>query len=174
MSVDQAIHVLALELNSIGARSACDLLEANVQVGGREFSLLVSLTLEGHLVRSFHSWLHHYCDTSFLLLNCSSVKAEHVLLIVDLLAGSVVHLLKSHIDSDRDILGRLRLGLIQTSVGRAKVTAFDLEVGSGDLSKISAQVKERVRLEEKLVEDGVAVLLVLIATSEDAIRSADT
>ena len=108
-----------------------------------------------------------------LLLDGASIESEHLLLIGDILASAVVHLFKSHIDSDRDVLCRLWLGLVQASVCSAKVTALDLKVGSRDFGEIGAEVVEGVRLQEELVKDGIAVLLVLIAASEDAVRASD-
>ena len=149
------------------------MLEADVEVGGRELSLLVTLTLKAHLLGHFHARLHVDSDRGFLSLDSATIETKDLLLVVDLLARSVVHLLKGDINGDIDILSRLRCGLIETSVGRTKVTAFDLKVGACDLSQVRAQVKEGVRLEEELVEDLVTVFLVLVATTIDAIWASD-
>ena len=144
MSEDQAISIFALKLRSIGASGTILLLEADIKVGGWEFGLLITLTVESHLVRSFHSWFDHDSYASVLLLDRASIKSETILLVGEFLACTVVHLLECHIDSDGNIFSRLGLGLIQTSVCCTKVTAFNLKVGSGDLGQVSAKVEEWV------------------------------
>ena len=50
MSEDQAISIFALKLRSIGASGTIFLLEADIKVGGWEFGLLITLTVESHLM----------------------------------------------------------------------------------------------------------------------------
>ena len=77
-----------------------------------------------------HAWLHVDADRVLLLLDRASIKAEDLSLVGDLLARAIVDLFKSHIDSDFDVLGRRRSWLIETTVGRAEVTAFNLKIGA--------------------------------------------
>ena len=107
-----------------------------------------------------------------LLFNSAAIQTEYLLLVRDFLACAIVHLFECHIYSHVDVFRRLGLGLVQASVGSAKVTAFDLEICPSDLGQVSAQVKERVRFQEELVEDFIAVLLVLITASVDIIGTA--
>ena len=142
--VDEAVSVFPFEVGTVGASWAGNLLEANLEVSGWELCLLVALTSESHRMREDHAWLDHDSHGGFLLLNRAAIKTQNLLRVGDFLASTVVHLFESHVDRHADILGRLRLGLVQASVGSAKVTALDLEVSSRDFSKIGAQVVEWV------------------------------
>jgi len=64
--------------------------------------------------------------------------------------------------------------LLQTAVSRAEVTSLDLEVGASHFGQVSAQIEEWVRLQEELVKDFIAVLLILVAATEDTIGSLDS
>ena len=50
MTVDQTVSILSLEVCTERAWLTWRLLKADVKVGGRQLGLLVSLTLECHLV----------------------------------------------------------------------------------------------------------------------------
>lgn len=108
--------------------------------------MLVAFTGEGHFLLSFHAWLDVDCYLSLLSLKCTAIQAEHLLFIRDGLARSVIHLLQCDISSNVDVLSRLRLGFLKTAIGRAKVTAFNLEVRARHLSQVSAEIVEGVRL----------------------------
>ena len=88
------------------------MLESDVKVRGGHLSLLVARSIDSHLVRGFHTGLDEDGNACLLLLDSAAVKAKHLLLVRDLLLRAVVHLFKSHIDSDGDVLGRRGLGLI--------------------------------------------------------------
>ena len=144
VAVNQTVSILAIEVCPERARFARRLFEADVEVSGWQLGLLVAFTLECHLVRAVHAWFDHDRYTSLLLLNRSAIKSQNLLLVGDLFACTIVHFLQSHRHSDIDVLGRLRLRLIKASVGSAKVTAFDLEIGPSDLRKVRAQIIEGV------------------------------
>ena len=138
MAVNQTVSILALEVCPERAWLARRLLEADVEVSSRQLGLLVAFALESHLVRAVHAGFDHNRHTSLLLLNRPPIKAQNLLLVSDLFACAVVHFLERHLHSDTDVLGRLRLRLIQASVGSAKVTAFDFKIGPCHLCKVSA------------------------------------
>ena len=173
MSVHQAVSILTFELAGVGAGFACHLFEREVEVSGWQLWLLVALSSHGHLLSDLHARFDENSHAGLLFLNSTAIKSEHLLFVADCLARTVVHFFKSNIDADADVCSGLRRRLAQSTVGSAEVTALNLEVRSKDLSQICAKVKEGVRLKEELVENLIAVLLILISTTMDAIRATD-
>ena len=134
---------------------------------------MVTLSSHGHLLSSLHAWLDENSHAGLFFLNSSSIKSEHLFFVADHLARTVVHFFKSYIHTNADIFCSLRRWLAQSTVGSAKVTALNLKIGSENLRQIRAKVEEGVRFEEELVENLIAVLLILISAAMDAIRAAD-
>ena len=144
MCVHQAVSILTFKLAGIGAGFACHLFEREVEVGRRQFWLLITLTSHSHLLSDLHSRLDENSHAGLLFLNSTTIKSEHLLFVADCLARTVVHFFKSYIHADADVCSRLRRRLAQSAVGSAKVTALNLEIGSKDLSQICAKVVEGV------------------------------
>lgn len=173
MSVDKVTAVFALIVRSIGACGALDLTERNIEVGGGSLSLLVALAYKFHFLGRFHAWLNVHGNLSLLGLKSTAIQAENLLLVADSLARAVVQLLKRHVYSHINVTGGLRCGLFKSTIGRTEVTALDFKVGASHLCQVRAQVEEGVRLQEELVKDFVAVLLVLVAATEHTIGAFD-
>ena len=147
--------------------------EREVEVSWWKLRLLVTLSSHGHLLSDLHTRLDENSHTCLFFLNSTAIKSKHLLFVADCLARTVVHFFKSNINADADVCSGLGRRLTQSTVGSAKVTALNLEVGSENLSQICAKVEEGVRFKEELVENFVAVLLILISTTMDAIRATD-
>ena len=120
-----------------------------------------------------HAGLDENSHTGLLFLNGAAIKSEHLFFVADCLAGTVVHFFESYIHALADVFGGFRRRLAQSAVGSAKVTALNLEVGSENLRQICAKIEEGVRFEEELVENLIAVLLILISAAMDAIGAGD-
>ena len=174
MSVEEITSILALEASSVGAFSTLDLAEGDVEVSGGSFGLLVTFPGKRHPLGDLHARLHVDRYIGLLSFDGPTVKSEGLLLVGDSFFGAVIHLFKRHVNGNIDVLGRLRHGFAEATVSRAEVTALDLLISPRNFREVRAQIVERVRLEEELVEDRVAVLLVLITTTVDAIRALDT
>ena len=145
-----------------------------MEIGGWKFRLLVALSSHGHLLSDLHARLDENSHAGLLFLNCTAIESEHLLFVADCLARTVVHFFESNIDADADVCSGLRRRLAQSTVSGAEVTALNLEVRSKDLSQICAKVEEGVRFKEELVENLIAVLLILISTTMNAIRATDS
>ena len=173
VSVDEIVSSFALESRSVRVLLTVHLLEGDIQIGSRTFGLLVTLAFQGHCVRALHTRFHINSCLGLLRFNSATVESQHLLLVVDCLAGAVVKLFQSDIHDNIDVLRGLRGGLVQSTVCSAKVTPLNLEVSSRNLGQVRAQVEEWVRLEEELVEDLIAVLLVLIPSTVDSVWTHD-
>jgi len=79
--------------------------------------------------------------------------------------SSTVEVLERALKSDSDVWHGVRHNFIQSSQGRAEVTAFNLSsLGVNDFT-------EGVLFQEELLEDIIAILFVQVASTSDSIRS---
>ena len=161
MGIDEVVLIHAFE----GGVGIGLFTEFDVEVGGGSAGLFVALSGDGELGADFHTGADEDLLNTAFLSNSTPVKPDNLPLIVNIFPSSTVEVLQRAHQSNVDIGHRLGQDFIEAAEGSAEIGAFDLSsFGVDDLG-------EGVLLEEEFLENLIAVLLVDIATSADAIGS---
>ena len=120
------------------------------------------------LCSHFHACTNENIFSACFLRNCSSVKADYLALVAHLFTGTAVEVFQSAGQCHMAVGHWFREDLVEAAESSTEVTAFNL--GALSVNNLT----EWVLLEEELFKYLVAVLLVNVASTTDAIRADDT
>ena len=125
--------------------------------------VFVSFALKAQLCAFQHSWSNENINLCLFLFDSVSIKSDDLVRVTHSLLCATIEFFQCHFDFNRDILHLRHWRLIESTESSAEHTSFKFE------ASIITNVIERVHLQEENVEDLVAVILVLVSSSENYI-----
>lgn len=161
MSVNQIVVTLSLE-QFIGQR-----IKLHYQISRLLARLLVTLSLEDQLLRVKHTRADEHINAGIFLLYCATIKSNNLALVFNLFLAAAIELPECNVQCDGDVVQFWGFWFIQSAKSSAEHRSFKFK------PSVVTDVKEWVHLEEKVVKNLVAVVLVLVAATEHSVRSLD-